>query len=224
MGKRLDGRRVVVTQADTFMGPDIEAVFSEHGAEVIADTRDLTAASAAADLIAEAGHVDVLVASLAAVNPRKAAHQTTDDEWREMFAVMVDPLHRLVGAVLPQMIERRQGKVVVMGSASALRGMSNWSAYSSARGAQLAYVQAVGVEVAPNNIQVNAIAQTFVENPSYFSPEYVATAEFKRRVEDVPAGLLATGREDAQLALFLASNESDFLVGQVIPFAGGWVV
>ena len=52
----------------------------------------------------------------------------------------------------------------------------------------------------------------------------MATAEFKRRVEDVPAGRLATGREDAQLALFLASNESDFLVGQVIPFAGGWVV
>jgi 2-keto-3-deoxy-L-fuconate dehydrogenase len=224
MVKRLDGRRVVVTQADAFMGPDIGAVFSEHGAEVIADTRDLTAASAAADLIAEAGRVDVLVANLAAVNPRKAAHETTDDEWRDMFAVMVDPLHRLVGAVLPQMIERRQGKVVVMGSASALRGMSNWSAYSSARGAQLGYVQAVGVEVAPHNIQVNAIAQTFVENPSYFSPEYVATEEFKRRLEDVPAGRLATGREDAQLALFLASDESDFLVGQVIPFAGGWVV
>jgi 2-keto-3-deoxy-L-fuconate dehydrogenase len=223
MEKRLDGRRVLLTQADTFMGPDIAAVFAEHGAEVVADAGDLSAPSAAADLVAESGRVDVLVANLAAVNPRTAAHQTTDEEWRDMFAVMVDPLHRLVGAVLPQMIERRQGKVVVMGSASALRGMSNWSAYSAARGAQLAYVRAVGVEVAPDNVQVNAIAQTFVENPSYFSPEYVATEEFKKRLEGVPAGRLATGREDALLALFLAGNESDFLVGQVVPFAGGWV-
>ena len=224
MEKRLDGRRVLLTQADAFMGPDVEAVFAEHGAEVVADARDLRPPSAAADLVTEAGRVDVLVANLAAVNPRKAAHETTDDEWREMFAVMVDPLHRLVAAVLPQMIERRRGKVVVMGSASALRGMVDWSAYSAARGAQLAYVRAVGVEAAPHNVQVNAIAQTFVENPSYFSPDYVATDEFKRRLSDVPAGRLATGREDALLALFLASGESDFLVGQVIPFAGGWVV
>jgi 2-keto-3-deoxy-L-fuconate dehydrogenase len=224
MTKRLDGQRVVVTQSDTFMGPDIEAIFAEHGAAVIADARDLTEPAAARDLIAEAGHVDVLVANLAAVNPKKPAHETTHEEFRDMFAVMVDPLHGLVGAVLPQMIERRRGKIVVMGSASALRGMVNWSAYSSARGAQLAYVQAVGVEVAPHNIQINAMAQSFVENPSYFSPEYVATDDFKKRLESVPAGRLATGREDALLALFLASDESDFLVGQVFPFAGGWAV
>ena len=55
-----------------------------------------------------------------------------------------------------------------MGSASALRGMKRRSTYSAARGAQLAYVQAVGVEVAPHNVQVNAIAQNFVDNPTYF--------------------------------------------------------
>jgi 2-keto-3-deoxy-L-fuconate dehydrogenase len=223
MERRLEGLRVVLTQAGTFMGPDIERVFAEHGADVLADGRDLTEPGAAADLIDGAGDVDVLVANLAAVNPRTPADETSDQEWREVFAVMVDPLHRLVRAVLPQMVKRRRGKVVVMGSASALRGMADWSAYSAARGAQLAYVRAVGVEVAPHNVQVNAIAQTFVENPSYFAPDYVASAEFKRRLADVPAGRLATGREDALLALFLASRESDFLVGQVVPFAGGWV-
>ena len=224
MSGRLQGQRIVLPQADTFMGPDIKALFEEEGAHVVADSRDLRQAGAARALIEEAGHVDVLVAGLAAVNPKAAAHETTDEAWHEMFAVMVHPLHQLVGAVLPQMIERRRGKVVVMGSASALRGMPNWSAYSAARGAQLAYVQSVGVEVAPHNVQVNAVAQSFVENPSYFSPAYVATNDFKERLKQVPVGRLATGREDAQLALFLASGESDFLVGQVIPFAGGWVV
>ena len=158
------------------------------------------------------------------MNPKTAVTDTTDGAWSEMFDVMVHPLHRLVRAVVPQMLERRRGKIVVMGSVSARRGMPNWSAYSAARGAQLAYVQAVGVEVAPNNVQINALAQGFVENPSYFPPDYVATPEFKERLKGVPAGHLATAREDALFVLFLASDESDFFVGQVFPFAGGWVI
>ena len=101
--------------------------------------------------------------------------------------------------------------------------MPNWSAYSAARGAQLSFVRAVGIELAPANVQVNGIAQSFVENPDYFPPEYQQTEEFRNRIATVPAGRLATEREGALAALFLASNESDFFVGQVLPFAGGWI-
>ena len=224
MAKRLEGKRVVITQASTFMGPAITEVFSEEGADVIADDRDLTWPTAAQHLINDAGRVDVLIANLAGVNPKTAVTDTTDEDWSEMFDVMVHPLHRLVRAVMPQMIERRQGKIIVMGSVSALRGMPNWSAYSAARGAQLAYVQAVGVEAASKNVQVNALAQGFVENPSYFPPEYVETPELQERLKSVPAGRLATAREDALFVLFLAGDESDFFVGQVFPFAGGWAI
>ncbi|MCY4499890.1 MAG: SDR family oxidoreductase [Rhodospirillaceae bacterium] len=222
MARRLDGKRVVVTQASTFMGPAIWEVFSEEGAILVADDRDLTQVDAAQNLIDEAGHVDVLVANLAATLSWSSVTDTTDELWSEMFDVMVHPLHRLVRAAMPQMIERRKGKIIVMGSISARRGMPDRSAYSAARGAQLAYVQAVGVEVAPHNVQVNALAQGFVENPSYFSPDYIETPEFKERLKSVPAGRLATAREDALFVLFLASDESDFFVGQVFPFAGGW--
>jgi 2-keto-3-deoxy-L-fuconate dehydrogenase len=121
------------------------------------------------------------------------------------------------------MIARRRGKIVVVSSASGLKGMPNYSAYGTARGAQLAYVQDVGTEVAPHNVQVNAIAQTFVENATYFPPSYQATAEFKERIKGAPLGRLAHGWESAALALFLAGGESDFFVGQVFPFSGGWV-
>lgn len=222
MSERLKGKRIVLTQASTFMGPAIQKVFESEGGHVIADDHDLTQDSAAAELIQEAGQVDVLVANLAATNPRTSATETSNEDWQRMFDIMVHPLRGLVGAVLPQMMERGRGKIIVIGSASALRGMPNWSAYSAARGAQLAFVRAVGVEVAPHNVQVNAIAQSFVENPSYFSPEYLRTDEFHERLKQVPIGRLATGQEDALLTLFLASNESNFFVGQVIPFAGGW--
>jgi len=83
-------------------------------------------------------------------------------------------------------------------------------------------VRQVGSEVARHNVQVNLIAQNFVENPAYFPPEFTETPEFEQLIATVPAGRLATGREDALFALFLASNESDFFVGQSIPFTGGW--
>jgi 2-keto-3-deoxy-L-fuconate dehydrogenase len=221
--KRLEGKRTVITQIDAFMGKDLAELFEKEGATVIADKRDLRVAGAAEALINDAGHVDVLVANLAAEQPRTPVLATDDDTFHAMYEAMVFPLHRLVRAVLPQMIERRRGKIVVMGSASGLKGLPNYSAYGSARGAQLAYVQDVGTEVAPHNVQVNAIAQTFVENPTYFPPSYQATAEFKERIKGAPLGRLAHGWESAALALFLAGDESDFFVGQTFPFSGGWV-
>jgi 2-keto-3-deoxy-L-fuconate dehydrogenase len=220
---RTAGRRVVITQTSAFMGRDLVELFTAEGADLVPDDRDLTAPGAAEALIEEAGHVDVLVANLAAEQPRTSVLETDDDTFRAMYDAMVFPLHRPVRAVLPQMLERRAGKIVVTSSASGLKGMPNYSAYGSARGAQLAYVQAVGAEVAPHNVQVNAIAQTLVENPSYFPPSYQATDEFKERIKGAALGRLAHGWESAAVALFLAGDESDFFVGQSFPFSGGWV-
>jgi NAD(P)-dependent dehydrogenase (short-subunit alcohol dehydrogenase family) len=72
------------------------------------------------------------------------------------------------------------------------------------RGAQHAYVRGVGVEVAPYNMQVNATGQTFVENPTYFPPNYLSSPELAERLKAVPVGRLATGREAATFLLFLA--------------------
>lgn len=224
MSGRLQDKRVLLTQAEDFMGPVTVEVFSEEGAVVIADTRDLTAAGACEAAVAEAGHVDVLIANLA--SPTFTGIATTDlsdDDFSTAFAMMVDPLHRLTRAVLPQMLARQQGKIVVYGSASALRGMKTLAAYSAARGAQLGYVQSVGVEVAANNIQVNLIAQNYVESEDYYPASLLEKPSFVKSLQrQVPAGRLGTKREDALFALFLASDESGFFAGQGIPFAGGW--
>jgi 2-keto-3-deoxy-L-fuconate dehydrogenase len=131
---------------------------------------------------------------------------------------------RLVRAVLPQMIARRSGKILVMGSAAALRGQKRASTYSAARGAQLAYVQTVGVELAPFEVQVNAIAQNFVDNPTYFPAELQANPAFQERLKrDVPLGRLVGAREDAAFAAYLCSDAANCFVGQVFPVCGGWV-
>jgi 2-keto-3-deoxy-L-fuconate dehydrogenase len=223
MGQRLRGLRAVITEADDFMGPAVAALFREDGASVIEDRRDLREKAAASALIAEAGHVDILIVNLAIPNPRALAHETTDGQWEAVFEKIVHPMHRLIRAVLPQMIARKAGKIVVVGSASALRGTPTRSCYGSARGAQHAYVRNVGIEVAPYNVQVNATGQIYVENPTYFPPERINSAEFRAELAAVPAGRLATGREAAEFILFLAGPESGFISGQVFAFSGGWV-
>ena len=102
--------------------------------------------------------------------------------------------------------------------------MKRTSTYSAAHGAQLAYIQAVGMEVAPHNVQVNAIAQNFVDNPTYFPPDVQANLAFQERLKrEVPLGRLVTPREDALFAAFLCSDAADCFVGQVFPVCGGWV-
>lgn len=218
IGDSLAGKRVYVTQIDEFMGPALVDAFRAHGAEL------LGAPGAREQDLRAAGHVDVLLCNLGVPAPSTRAQEVGDDEWRQVFAGMVDPLPRLFRTVLPQMLERHAGKIVVMGSATALRGQKRTSTYAAARGAQLAYVRAVGAEVAAQNVQVNLIAQNFIENPMYYPPEVQALPAFQERLKrEVPANRLGTAQEDALFAVFLASSEVSFITGQAIPFAGGWV-
>jgi len=221
---RLDGLRILLTQADLFMGPALQRVLALAGAEVVADVRDLTAPGAPAQAVAEAGPIDVLVVHLAVPAPTTTAVDATDEEWRAVFAALVDPLPRLCRAALPAMLARGRGKILLMGSAAALRGQRRTSTYSAARGAQLAYVQALGVEVAAKGVQVNAIAQNLVDNPTYFPPEVQADPRFQERLRrEVPLGRLVRADEDAWFAAHLCSPAADCFVGQVFPLSGGWV-
>ena len=224
MPQLLAGKRVLITQADQFMGPELCAVFAAHGATVIADNRGLGEAGAPQRIVSDAGRIDALVANLSIAAPATPAEQVGDDEWAAVFAALVTPMPQLVRAALVQMIERRAGKILLMGSASALRGMKRASTYSAARGAQLAYVQAVGVEMAVHNIQINAIAQNFVDNPTYFPAAVQANPRFQERLKrEVPLGRLVAAREDAEFAAYLCSESANCFVGQVFPVCGGWV-
>jgi NAD(P)-dependent dehydrogenase (short-subunit alcohol dehydrogenase family) len=222
---RLDGKRVLLTQAQDFMGPALQAVFSDLGAELVADERaldqdpDLPAA-----LVRAAGRVDVLLIHLALPAPATPAGAISDAEWRRVFAHLVDPVPRLVAAVLPQMLERQSGRILLMGSAAALRGQKRTGSYSAARGAQLAYMQSVALELAPQGIQFNAIAQNFVANPTYYGPEVQAHPRFQERLQrEVPLGRLVSAEEDARFAAYLCSDAAACFVGQIFPVSGGWV-
>ncbi len=223
MRESLNGRRVLVTQTGEFMGPALCEVLAAQGAEVVASTEPLEAPEAAQAVVGAAGAIDALVANLSFHAPTTPAADVGEAEWRAAFAALVDPLPRLLRAALPA-LRARGGTMLVMGSASALRGMKRASTYSAARGAQLAWVQAVGVELAPLGVRVNAIAQNFVDNPTYFPPEVQANPRFQERLaREVPLGRLVAAHEDALFAAYLCSPAAACFVGQVFPVSGGWV-
>lgn len=225
MNFAIQNKRILVTQANEFMGPAICTLLQDQGAIVRKHSGTITSPEAPKNLIAECGDIDILIANLALPAPSTRVQEVDDDEWKTVFDALVHPLPRLVRAVLPQMMERRSGKIIVIGSASALRGINRTSTYSAARGAQLSFVQAIGVELAPYNIQANAIAQNFVDNPTYFPAETQANPRFQERLKrEVPLGRLVAADEDAAMVAYLCSDAANCFVGQVFPISGGWVI
>lgn len=217
-------KRVVVTQADEYMGPACVDIFRREGAQVTAHRGQFTSEEDCQKLIADAGETDVLIINLASPNHYGTLVSDLENtQWQQVFDLLVHPLHWLTRAVVPQMTSRRKGKIIVFGSATPLRPMARLSAYTAARGAQISYVKSVGVEIARQNIQLNLIAQNWVENPAYYPAELQENPKFQRNLaEQVPLGRLAKPEENIALALFLAGDQSDFFVGQAIPFSGGW--
>src|SRR5262245_1028930 len=98
MGERLLGKRVLLTQADAYMGPAIERLFRAEGAAVVSDASQLQAKGAVERVVSEAGPIDVLVANLAHAPVPASVAEIQDEHWHALFEALVHPLMRLVRA------------------------------------------------------------------------------------------------------------------------------
>ncbi len=249
---KLTGKVALITNVSHFMGPAITEEFCREGASVALHDRDADAVkpfaaiaerlgrdvlSLSADLsrseeadrivgavVARFGRLDVLVNNNAHPPSGSPVETITDAAWREMMARLLDEPFFCLRAALRVMRPAGRGKIINMSSAAAFPGLANYAAYTAARAGVNGLTKAVGREVAGAGIQVNAIAQNYVENPTYFPPALTADpVKVQRMVKHIPAGRLARSEESARLAVYLASEDADFFVGQVVPFAGGWV-
>ena len=224
MTDRLRGTRVLVTSCDSYMGPPIVELFREEGADVVADSGALIGAGEPDELIGRVGAIDVLVANLDLAAYDARVRDIEDSAWLAGFDAMVHPLMRLVRAVAPAMIERGGGSIVALTSSSPLRRMRpHATSYVCARATQNALVRSAGHELAAHNVRLNAIAQNFVQNDTYYPASIMENEKFRARLEsEVPARRLGEPQETAELALFLASERSSFVFGQIISQDGGW--
>lgn len=216
--------RVLITDAEAFVGPACAERFAASGADVVTVTDPLTNRDDASRLVADRGPFDVVVANFGVSVTVAPVVEHSDETWRAAFTGMVDPLFWLFTACLPAMVEAGDGAVVVPTSSTALRtGRHPIVAYEAARSAQVAMVRSVGREMAAHGVRVNAVAPNYVENPTYYPPEVVANERFQRSVErEVPARRLGTGDEAAAVIEWLASPDASYLFGTIVPIDGGW--
>ena len=249
---RLTGKIALITNVSHFMGPALTEEFAREGATLalhdrrpdaaapllaVAERQGRTALGVSGDLgmageadrivaavVERFGRLDILVNNSAHPPTGRATEEVSDTDWREMMTRLLDEPFFCLRAALRVMRPARRGKIINMSSAAGIPGLARYAAYSAARAGVNGLTRAVGREVARDGVQVNAIAQNYVENPTYFPPALLADEHaLVRMLRNVPAGRLARGEESARLAVYLASEDADFFVGQVVPFAGGWV-
>jgi 2-keto-3-deoxy-L-fuconate dehydrogenase len=221
---RLDKKKILITQSQDYMGPAITDLFQAEGAHLICKQGPVPGQGSLEDYAADCSDIDILIANLAHDPCNSPVSNILDADWQALFDSMVHPLMVLIRHFAPIMAARGHGKIIAITSAAPLRGIPGSTAYCAARGAQNAFIRACGLEYAPENVQINAIAQNYVSNPVYYPEELVNSERFQTHLKrNVPIGRVAKPEEQAELALFLASDHSDFFVGQIFPFAGGWV-
>ena len=217
-------RRVLITCADRYMGPAIQKKFQNLHFEVIAAPSPMISEDQITNVIDAAGHIDVLVANFAYPPVTGELEQLRNDDWMTLFDELVHPLMYAVRATVPQMLERASGKIIATTSAAPLRGIPNNSAYCAARGAQNSFIKAVGLEMARSNIQVNAIAQNYINNDTYHPDDMLDNEKFVNHLNrNVPTTKIGASEETTELAADLASERCKHMVGQILPLAGGWV-
>jgi 3-oxoacyl-[acyl-carrier protein] reductase len=143
----------------------------------------------------------------------------TEDDIEQMVNLHITNPFRLTQKLIPAMIRKREGNIIVISSIWGITGASCEVLYSMVKGGQNSFVKALAKELAPSNIRVNAIAPGAIQTPmlANFSEE-----ELREIEEEIPLGRLGQPNEIAETVSFLASLKSSYITGQVISVNGGW--
>jgi 2-hydroxycyclohexanecarboxyl-CoA dehydrogenase len=150
----------------------------------------------------------------------------SDTEWTRMFAVAVDGCFYCTRAALPNMMARRFGRIVNMSSLHAVRGQAGRVHYAAAKGAIMGLTKSLAREKASLNIRVNGVAPGPIDTPLWRGGRNAATltSDIKERVKIIPLGRLGKAEEIAELIVFLLSEHSSYITGQIITADGGEVM
>ena len=241
----LEGRVAVVTGATANIGAATARLFAAEGARVLlADVNPAVARTASgiagatavvADVSSERGVADIaraaqrlggadILVNNAAVHRVGPVDSFAPKDWDETFAVNVRGAFLTVRALLPQLRASAPAAIVNTSSQVGLHGAPGATAYSASKGAVIAFTKALALELAAEGIRVNAICPGWVDTP-FNEPaiEMLGGRESLAHIvsDSVPLGRQAQPQEIAAGTLFLVSEASSYMTGQVLPIDGG---
>jgi len=200
------------------------ASLERRGQSAMAFKADVSNRRQVAEMVATGvsnfGSVDILVNN-AGIAQQRLFTDITEDEWDTMMNVHVKGTFHCCQCVLPYMINKKQGKIINISSIWGMTGASCEVHYSAAKAAIIGLTKALAKELGPSNIQVNCVAPGIIAtdmNASLNEPERESL------LQDTPLMRFGTPAEIAHAVLYLASEKSDFITGQVISPNGGFVI
>lgn len=165
------------------------------------------------------GNIDVL-ANCAGVSDTRLLIDSTKEDYDFVFDTNMRGTYNTCKLVGREMLSNQSGKIINISSIWGLRGGSCESVYSASKGAIIAFTKALAKELGPNGINVNAVAPGFIQTDMTKN----VTNEIKQEIMESSAlGRLGTPEDVANIVLFLASEKSNFITGQVISVDGGWL-
>ena len=164
------------------------------------------------------GGVDVLVNN-AGISYIGLLQDMTSDDWDRIVRTNLTSVFNCCRLAIPYMVEKKCGKIINISSVWGVAGASCEVAYSASKGGVNAFTKALAKELAPSNIQVNAIACGVIDTEMN---GFLSAEERAALTEEIPAGRFAGPQEVAELAVSLCSGHN-YLTGQIITLDGGWI-
>ncbi len=246
----LKGKVAVVTGSGQGIGKEIALTLAREGCKVVVS--DLTSkASVVADEIKSSGgeaivfHCDVsnfydaenlvktamekfgridILVNNAGIYPMKAFADMSEADWDKVISVNLKGNFNCARAAVPHMIKQKYGKIINITSiAGSVVGFQQLVHYSASKAGITGFTRALALELAPHGINVNAIAPGPVETPGTGMGS-MPSEMYEQTRKSIPLGRWGKSEDIANLALFLASDDSSFITGQCIVSDGGYTV
>jgi len=218
-----EGAKVVIADINEKAARDVAAAIGKDAIAVRTDVSQRADVDAAVRAARDAfGRLDILVNNAGINFNRAPLTEVTEEQFDRIFAVNVKSIYLFAQAVVPHFRKVGGGVIINIGSTAGLRPRPGLTWYNTSKGAVNLASKSMAVELAPDKIRVCAIAPTIGETALLASFMGGDSDELRAKFRaGVPLGRLSTPQDVANAALFLASDEADFLTGVVLEVDGG---
>ncbi len=213
------GAKVEIWDLDGALAARVAGEIGKGATGIAIDVTDAVAVKRAADALeARLGRVDILVTSAGIAGPNLKTWEYPLDEWAKIMRLNVDGTLHCCQAVIPGMLKRNYGRLVLVASIAGKEGNPNASAYSASKAAVIALTKSLGKELADKDIAVNCITPAAARTRIFdqMSEEHIGYMLAK-----IPRGRFLQPDEVASMVGFLASAENSFTTGAVFDLSGG---